>query len=76
MANLALAAAAGDREAVRQAGEVVEACRRTLIQLHAPQEALAALAALHSLVASRTLSDQEISAIQALIKNIQGRLSD
>ena len=76
VANLALAAAAGDREAVRQAGEVVEACRRTLIQLHAPQEALAALAALHSLVASRTLSDQEISAIQALIKNIQGRLSD
>ena len=74
--NLALAAAAGDRAAVRQAGEVVEACRRTFIELHAPQEVLEALARLRALVARRALSDEEISAIQALVQDIQRLLSD
>ena len=74
--NLSLAAAAGDRAAVRQAGAVVEAFRTAFIQLHAPQEALEALARLRPLVARQALSDQEMSAIRALVQDIQSRLSE
>ena len=49
---------------VRQGGAVVEEFRTALSQLHAPQEALEALARLRPLLARRALRDQEISAIR------------
>jgi hypothetical protein len=74
--NLYLAAAAGDRAAVRQGGEAVVEFRHAFIQLQAPPETLAALARLRPLIARQALSDQEIGTIRALAQDIQGMLSE
>jgi hypothetical protein len=72
--NLALAAAAGDPAALRQAGPALVDVHRTLAQLQAPSEVLEALARLHRLVTMPTLTDQDLGTIRTLVQELQGVL--
>jgi hypothetical protein len=74
--NLGLAAAVGDRAALRQGGAAAEHVRGALTQLQAPPAVLEALERLRALVARQVLTDEDVQAIGALVQDIQGRLSD
>jgi hypothetical protein len=73
--NMALAAATSDAAALRRGGQAVEEVRTVLTRLHAPPEALAALARLRPLLTRRALTGHEMRAIGTLVQDIQERLS-
>ena len=73
--NLALAAAAGDGAALQQGSAMVAQVRRALTQLQAPPDVLEALARLRALLTRPALTAHELTAIRALIQDIQRQLS-
>jgi hypothetical protein len=74
--NMYLASAAGDRTALQQGGQAVEAFHSALMQLHAPPAATEALERLHLLTTRQTLTDQDVGTITTLVQDIQRVLSD
>ena len=74
--NMYLASAAGDRTALQQGGQSVEAFRSALIQLHAPPAATETLERLRLLTARQTLTDQDVGTITTLVQDIQRVLSN
>jgi hypothetical protein len=74
--NLALAAATGDRAALRQGGAMLGEVRRGLARLPAPLEVSETLARVHRMTAARALTDQDIHTIRTLIQDVQRRLSE
>jgi hypothetical protein len=73
---MSLAAASGDGVTVRQGREVVQALRQSLARLHAPPEALEGLQRLDERTARPVLTDQDLSAIHTLVRQIQAMLSE
>jgi hypothetical protein len=74
--NMSLAAAARDAAALRYGGAALEEVRNTLTHIHAPPEALTALARVQRLLAQSALTEDELRTIQNLVQDIQERLSD
>jgi hypothetical protein len=75
LANLSLAAAAGDQVALRQ-GPVIQALWHALIQYGAAPVVLDTLARLHHLITQPILTDQEIRQIHVLVQELQRLLRD
>jgi hypothetical protein len=75
LANLSLAATAGDQVALRQ-GPVIQALRHALTQDGAAQVVLDSLAQLHHLMMQPILTDQEIRQLHALVQELQRLLRD
>jgi hypothetical protein len=73
--NLALAAAAGDQQAVRQA-PVVQSLHDALRPLNVPDTALDALQQLHDRVARQPVTAEDLRAIQTLADTIMHQLSE
>jgi len=74
--NLALAAAVGDRAALRQGGVMLEEVRRDLARLPVPPEVSETLERVHRLTTARALTDQDIHTIRTLVQDVQRRLSE
>ena len=70
MENMKLAAAAGDKDALRQV-TTAQHFRREMQSLHAPQGILDALEQISHIVAKSGLTDRDIAKVLTLAKQIQ-----
>jgi hypothetical protein len=68
--NMALAAAADDRTALRQAA-AVQYFRSKLPQLAAPPEVLKAFEQMQHLVTARAMSEHDVRTLRGLVQNVQ-----
>jgi hypothetical protein len=73
--NVSLAAAVGNRTALRQE-TVIEALRHALAQHEAAPAVLDTLAQLHSLLMQPTLTNQEMHQVQTLVQHLQRLMRD